>query len=53
MNKHQAILIKNLDKQICPNCKSTNIGVDNWNMFEGDKDWFYYCKDCDETFRNE
>lgn len=34
----------------CPYCKSTDIGVDNWGMFVGVNDWFYYCKKCDDTF---
>ena len=25
-------------------------GIDNWGMFEGERDWFYYCKKCDTTF---
>ena len=31
-------------------CGCTNIGIDNWEMFKGKEDWFYYCKECDNTF---
>lgn len=51
MNEYKEKLKKDLDKQKCPYCKSTNIGIDNWNMFDGERDWFYYCKECDYTFR--
>lgn len=37
----------------CPSCDSNNIGKDHWGMFEADKDWFYYCKECDYTFRDD
>ena len=37
----------------CANCKSKDIGIDNWNMFEGKRDWFYYCKKCDVTFTDK
>lgn len=52
MNKYKEQLEQNLDKQECPHCKCKEIGIDNWNMFEGEKDWFYYCKNCDDTFKN-
>lgn len=45
-------LKKDLNNQKCPNCDSENIGIDNWGMFEGKEDWFYYCKECDGTFTN-
>lgn len=38
------------NKLKCPYCKSTNIGVDNWGIFTGVNDWFYYCKKCDDIF---
>lgn len=45
-------LKNDLDKQKCPNCSSKHIGIDNWGIFKDEKDWFYYCKECDETFAN-
>lgn len=45
-------LEKDLDKQECPYCRCKDIGIDNWGMFKGDRDWFYYCKECDATFDN-
>ena len=50
MNEYKEKLEKDLDKQVCPYCSCTEIGIDNWGMFEGEKDWFYYCKECDATF---
>lgn len=44
-------LEKELDQQECPHCKSKEIGIDNWGMFEGERDWFYYCKKCDTNFK--
>ena len=43
-------LIENLSYQICPECGCKEIEIDNWGMFPEDRDWFYYCKDCDATF---
>lgn len=43
-------LQEKLKDKICPNCDSKNIGIDKWDMFEGKKDWFYYCKECDNPF---
>ena len=34
----------------CPYCGCEEIGIDNWGMFDGIKDWFYYCCKCDDTF---
>lgn len=34
----------------CPDCNCKNIGIDNWDMFKGERDWFYYCEECDVTF---
>ena len=41
---------RELKNQKCPNCNSKNIGIDKWDMFDLDKDYFYYCKECDCTF---
>lgn len=46
-------LEEKLDQQICPHCGCKNIGIDNWGMFPGIQDWFYYCKNCDATFRRD
>lgn len=35
---------------VCPHCKCNKIGIDNWGMFSGMHDWFYYCLECDDTF---
>lgn len=43
-------LENNLSNQVCPECGCDDIGIDNWGMFDGEKDWFYYCKNCDVTF---
>ena len=51
-NEFKEKLQKDLNKQKCPSCNSTNIGIDNWNIFKGEKDWFYYCKECDDVFAN-
>ena len=40
----------NLDEQRCPNCHSNDIGIDSWGMFPPERDFFYYCKKCDNTF---
>ncbi len=48
--KYVEKLERELDQQECPHCKSKEIGIDNWGMFEGERDWFYYCKKCDTTF---
>lgn len=50
-NKYKEALEKDLQKQKCPHCGCKEVGIDNWNMFEGEKDWFYYCKECDDTFK--
>ncbi|EKS4345100.1 hypothetical protein QB607_003104 [Clostridium botulinum] len=50
MNNYKEKLKQDLDKQKCPECNCTDIGIDNWGMFEGEYDWFYYCKQCDVTF---
>lgn len=34
----------------CPYCGCKEVGIDNWDMFKGKQDWFYYCKSCDDTF---
>lgn len=43
-------LEKHIHEQECKACGSKDIGIDNWDMFEGENDWFYYCKQCDNTF---
>lgn len=50
MNKYKNELEENLNKQECPYCKCKEIGIDNWGMFSGKNDWFYFCKECDATF---
>ncbi|WP_161780404.1 hypothetical protein [Clostridium botulinum] len=50
MNEYKEKLKKELDNKKCPYCGCTEIGIDNWGMFDGDGDWFYYCKECDDTF---
>ena len=52
MDKYKEELIKRLNTEDvkCIECRSADIGVDNWNMFEGERDWFYYCRECDVTF---
>ena len=39
-----------LSKQICPECKSGKIGIDNYGLFNGQDDWFYFCKECNLIF---
>ena len=42
-----------IEEQVCPECGrkgSDHIGIDNWAMFHGKGDWFYFCKECDVTF---
>jgi len=53
MNKHKEALEQRLKTEDikCPHCECVEIGIDNWNMFEGERDWFYYCKECDDTFK--
>ncbi|WP_194190835.1 hypothetical protein [Clostridium chrysemydis] len=51
MNEHKEKLEKYLHLQKCPECNCSDIGIDNWDMFKGAGDWFYYCKDCDITFQ--
>ena len=53
MNKEQ---LENYLKQHevkCPECKSKNIGIDNWGIFDDNTDWFYFCKECDSILRLE
>ncbi|MFR5263976.1 hypothetical protein [Clostridium sp.] len=50
MNEYKKELEKELNKQICPECGCKEIGIDNWGMFYGKNDWFYFCKECDITF---
>lgn len=49
-NKYREELEKELSKQECPHCECKDIGIDNWGMFPGKGDWFYFCKECDATF---
>lgn len=35
MNEFKEILKKELNKQVCPECKSNEISIDNWGMFKG------------------
>jgi hypothetical protein len=57
MNKYKLELEKFLKenevKCINEDCKCTDMGIDNWGTFEGEKDWFYYCRECDDTFNLE
>ena len=42
-----------IEEQVCPECGrkgSDHIGIDNWAMFYGKEDWFYFCKECDVVF---
>lgn len=52
MNKYKEALEQRLKTEDikCP-CGCNDIGIDNWGMFEGEKDWFFYCKECDDTFK--
>lgn len=51
-NLHYLKLKDDLDKQICP-CGGAFIGIDNWNMFDGERDWFYFCYDCGTTWKHK
>lgn len=51
MNEYKEKLLNEIENRKCPYCGCEDIGVDNWGMFEGERDWFYYCKECDDTFR--
>ena len=42
---------KYLNNQICPACNSKEIGIDYWGIWNDERDWFYYCKNCDNTFK--
>ena len=42
---------RNLHKQNCPFCKSEKVLIDNWGMFTPDRDFFYYCQECDYTWK--
>lgn len=52
MNKYKEVLKLRLETEdiICPCCDCKDIGIDNWNIFEGEADWFFYCKECDAVF---
>lgn len=50
-NKYANELYKELPNKVCPECGCKNIAIDNWGMFPGSNDWFYFCKECDTTFR--
>ena len=52
MNKYKEALKQRLKTESikCPNCECEDIGIDNWNIFEGKRDWFYFCKECDFVF---
>lgn len=45
--------VQNLPKQICPCCGNGKIGIDHWQMFIPECDWFYYCQECDYTWKLE
>lgn len=49
-NPYAEELYKKLHEKKCPSCGSLDIGIDNWGMFEGKQDWYYYCKKCDDIF---
>lgn len=51
VNPYRQKLLEKLDEKVCPTCGCERIGVDNWGMFPGEKDWFYYCLECDDTFK--
>ena len=55
MDKYKEKLQQRLESEDiqCLYCKSKDIGMDNWGMFEGEGDWFYYCRECDETFTSK
>ena len=42
---------KYLNNQICPSCNSKEIGIDYWGIWNDERDWFYYCKNRDDTFK--
>ena len=51
MNEHYKKLKEYLENnEVKCTCGCTNIRIDNWDFFEGERDWFYYCKECDDTF---
>ena len=51
MNEYYKKLKEHLENnEVKCACGCTNIGIDNWGMFKGERDWFYYCKECDDTF---
>ncbi|MGL5151573.1 MAG: hypothetical protein ACRC7N_13500 [Clostridium sp.] len=50
MVDYKGELIKDLHNKKCPSCECKDVDVDNWGMFRGESDWFYYCKRCDYTF---
>lgn len=51
LNCREALVEKLKNNDIkCPECNCNKIGIDNWGMFKGEADWFYYCKECDSTF---
>ena len=49
-NEHYLTLKVHLGNEVCPYCQKNEVGIDNWGMFEGECDWFYYCKECDGTW---
>jgi transposase-like protein len=53
MDKYKEELQQKLENENikCPYCKSKDVGIDNWGMFEGERDWFYYCEKCDAVFK--
>lgn len=51
INKYKKTLEQNLNKQECPSCGCNEIGIYNWNAFEDERDWFYYCKKCENIFK--
>jgi len=51
MKDYRKQLQDNIKGKKCPTCGCSKIGIDNWEMFEGERDWFYYCKECDDTFK--
>lgn len=55
MDKYKEKLKQRLENEDieCLYCKSKDIGIDNWDMFAGERDWFYYCRECDATFTSK
>ena len=52
MNKYYKKLKEYLENnEVECTCGCTNIEIDYWGIFEDERDWFYYCKECDKTFR--